>query len=215
MNKENILKLTDDHVKNILKNESTGHDWWHIDRVRKNALKIAKEESADLFVVEMASLLHDIGDRKVTGLKDDSIEPAKSFLDSTDMHTDIKERILEIIDKMSFSKNIESMKELSIEGKVVQDADRLDAIGAIGIARCFAFGGKKSRVLYDPERMPENHVDLESYKKSTGSSINHFYEKLLLLKNLMNTETGKRMAEERHNFMEAFLKKFFSEWECN
>lgn len=209
-----MIKITDDFVREFLFGETSGHDYHHIDRVRKMALRIGKEERADLFIVEMAALLHDIADRKLH--KDDEeagLVIVNQWLERIGIDPKIHEHIIDIIETLSFKgANVRTDME-TIEGKVVQDADRLDAIGAIGIARAFAYGGSRNREMYDPKQKPENHLDYEDYKNSRGTTINHFYEKLLLLKDRMNTETAKKIADKRHRFMEEYLKEFYSEWE--
>lgn len=214
MTKEQIITKTIQFVKKELKDAESGHDWFHINRVCKNAMTIAKEEDANVFIVEVAALLHDIADSKFNN-GDENIGPnkAKFFLQSIDVNEKAINHIVQIIANMSFSKSLEK-KELfqSKELQVVQDADRLDAIGAIGIARAFNYGGYKNRLLYDPKIKPNLNLSKEAYKKSKAPTINHFYEKLLLLKDKMNTETGKKLATERHQFMEDFLKQFYKEW---
>lgn len=214
MTKEQIITKTIQFVKKELKDAESGHDWFHINRVYKNAMTIAKEEDANVFIVEVAALLHDIADSKFNN-GDENIGPnkAKFFLQSIDVNEKAINHIVQIIANMSFSKSLEK-KELfqSKELQVVQDADRLDAIGAIGIARAFNYGGYKNRLLYDPKIKPNLNLSKEAYKKSKAPTINHFYEKLLLLKDKMNTETGKKLATERHQFMEDFLKQFYKEW---
>lgn len=179
------------------------------------AKKIGKEEGADLFVVELASLLHDIADWKFQDGGDDSVGAmiAKEWLEKFNVDSKIISHICDIIVGVSFKGAGVEDKLNSIEGKVVQDADRLDAMGAMGISRCFAYGGSKSREIYNPEKKPHMHKSFEEYKKSDSPSINHFYEKLLLLKDRMNTKTGKLIAKERHEFMESYLGRFFKEWE--
>lgn len=214
MTEEQIITKTIQFVKKELKDAESGHDWFHINRVYKNAMTIAKEEDANVFIVQVAALLHDIADSKFNN-GDENIGPnkAKFFLQSIDVNEKAINHIVQIIANMSFSKSLEK-KELfqSKELQVVQDADRLDAIGAIGIARAFNYGGYKNRLLYDPKIKPNLNLSKEAYKKSKAPTINHFYEKLLLLKDKMNTETGKKLATERHQFMEDFLKQFYKEW---
>ncbi len=214
MNKEEIIEKTAEFAKATLLGEGSGHDWWHVYRVWKNAQHIAKEEEVDSFVVELAALLHDIADYKNHG-GDDNIGPrkAKEWLLSLNVDEEICDHVASIIKGASFKGANVSSAMNTKEGKVVQDADRLDAIGAIGIARTFAYGGNKSRQLYDPNSKPTMHNSFEEYKKNQSSTVNHFYEKLLLLKDLMNTETAKKIAEERHKYMEEYLDRFFKEWE--
>ncbi|WP_428235098.1 HD domain-containing protein [Gracilimonas sp.] len=212
MNPE-IIEKTEEYVKKKLQGEGTGHDWWHIHRVRNTALQLAKIEDADLFIVELAALLHDIADHKFHD-GDEEIGPAtaRNWLENLGVDESIINRVCTIIRDVSFKGAEVETKMDSIEGKVVQDADRLDALGAIGIARAFAYGGHKDRELYNPEIKPESHTTFESYKKSTGPTLNHFYEKLFLLKDRMNTQAGRKEAEKRHQFMKEFVDQFFSEW---
>lgn len=207
------LKQTENHIKNLFVNEGSGHDWWHIHRVRTLALKIAETEGGNGFIIEMAALLHDIDDWKING--DRQTSNAESWLISINASKTVTKEILEIIDQVSFKGAGVKTIATSIEAKIVQDADRLDAIGAIGIARTFAYGGNKGRPIYLPDIKPELHSDFESYKKTTAPTINHFYEKLLLLKNRLNTATAIEIAKKRHIFMEVFLQQFFGEWEGN
>ena len=210
--KENIQK-TEGFVKNRLEGDGTGHDWWHIHRVRNTALELAREENADLYVVELGALLHDIADHKFHD-GDETVGPevARDWLNSINVDDDTIDHVCEIIKDLSFKGANVPTPMPTIEGKVVQDADRLDALGAIGIARAFAYGGHKNRELHNPRVKPTLHNSFEEYKKDTGPTINHFYEKLFLLKDLMNTDSGKKKAEERHAFMEEFVKRFLKEW---
>jgi len=214
MEKELIVIQTADFMKSELTGEGSGHDWWHVYRVWKNAVQIAKHEQVDLFVVELAALLHDIADWKFNdGNEEIGPQLAREWLESLNVEQDEISNVCQIIQDISFKGSgvITTMK--TPEGNIVQDADRLDAMGAIGIGRAFAYGGSKGREMYNPELMPEKHISFEQYKKSQSSSINHFYEKLLLLKELMNTETAKKIAEKRHVVMVNFLDDFFQEWE--
>ena len=194
--------------------EGSGHDWWHVYRVWKNAIHIGKQESVDIFVVELAALLHDVADWKFHD-GNDEIGPqvAKEWLESLSVDEKVISHVYQIIKDISFKGAgvVTAMK--TTEGMVVQDADRLDALGAIGIARTFAYGGSKNREMYNPDINPEMHTSFEQYKNSQGTSINHFYEKLLLLKELMNTATAKQIAEKRHAVMEDYLNQFYREWE--
>ena len=210
--KNNIIELTKDFVKKTLQNAEGGHDWFHIDRVYINALQIAKHEEVNLLVVQLAALLHDIADSKFHN-GDESIGPkiATEFLKSHNIDSEIIEHVVQIIKNISFKGGNFKQEFHSNELDVVQDADRLDAIGAIGIARCFAYGGFKNREIYNPEVPPNLNMTKEEYKNSTAPSINHFYEKLFLLKDRMNTETGKKMAIERHKFMESYVIQLFNE----
>ncbi len=209
-----IIQKTSEYVRQTLAGAEGGHDWWHIYRVWKLAKNIAAKEDADLFTVELAALLHDIADPKFYD-GDEEIGPkmAKEFLQRQDLKLSVLEQVDQIIRNISFKNSFGNTGFRSKELAVVQDADRLDAIGAIGIARAFNYGGFKNRPLYDPGIPPNQALTKEEYKKSVSPTINHFYEKLLLLKGLMNTATGKKMAEERHRFMEIYLEKFYKEWE--
>lgn len=215
MNKE-ILTKTENYVRQKLEGEGSGHDWWHIHRVRNTALKLGQEENADLFVVELAALLHDIADHKFHG-GDEEIGPAtaREWLSNLNTAESVTSHVCEIIRDVSFKGAEVETPMKTIEGKVVQDADRLDAIGAIGIARAFAYGGHKGRELHNPNIQPESLDSFDSYKKSTGPTINHFYEKLFLLKNRMNTASGRKLAKERHKFMKEFVDRFLKEWDGN
>lgn len=209
-----VVSRTESYVRNELEGEGSGHDWWHIHRVRNTALTLAKEEQADLFIVELAALLHDIADHKFHH-GDDTVGPkvAKEWLQSLQINSSIIDHICTIIKDLSFKgANVETPMK-TIEGAIVQDADRLDAVGAIGIARAFAYGGHKNRELYNPNIKPALHSSFDEYKKDKGHTINHFHEKLFLLKDRMNTESAIRMAEDRHRFMEEYVEKFLVEWE--
>ncbi len=206
-----VVRATEEFVRNYFESESSGHDWWHIYRVRNLALKIAKREGGDLFLIEMAALLHDLDDWKLNEGSEES--KIKKWLTSIGFSEEKTTEIIHIVGQVSFKGAGVETRATSIEAQIVQDADRLDAIGAIGIARTFAYGGNRGRLIHHPDSKPEMHSSFEEYKKTTAPTINHFYEKLLLLKNRMNTETAKKMAEKRHRFMEVFLKQFFEEWE--
>lgn len=215
MNREEIITKTIAFVKKELTNAEGGHDWFHIERVFKNATLIAKDEKADAFVVSLAALLHDIADAKFfNGDETIGAKKASEFLHSENVDNGVITHVVNIITHMSYKNEFSREKPpiQSIEFQVVQDADRLDAIGAIGIARCFNYGGFKNRAIYNPEILPNLTMTKEEYKKSDAPTINHFYEKLLLLKDKINTKTGKRVAQERHNFMESFLEQFYNEW---
>ena len=216
MDKEKIIAATIAFVKKELKNAEGGHDWFHIARVFKNSILISKDEKVDVFVVSLAALLHDIADPKFYN-GDETVGPkvATKFLKEQEVHEQIINHVVHIIKHISFKNSFDKASEkfTSIELKVVQDADRLDAIGAIGIARCFNYGGFKNRALYDPEIIPNLNMTKEQYKKSDAPTINHFYEKLLLLKNKMNTASGKKIAAQRHTFMETYLQQFYNEWD--
>ena len=202
-------------VKDKLQNAEGGHDWFHIERVYKNAVKIAQnEDNCNLEIVKLGALLHDIADSKFHN-GDETVGPkvAKEFLEQEGASKDTIEHVVAIIENISFKGGNFNQKFTSKELEVIQDADRLDAIGAVGIARTFNYGGFKNRSLYDPNISPKLNMSKEEYKKSDAPTINHFYEKLLLLKDKMNTETGKKLAESRHKFMEQFLAQFYTEWE--
>ena len=214
MDKNQIIIQTAKYIKLRLNGEGSGHDWWHVYRVWKNAVHIAESEEADLFIVELAALLHDIADWKFNDGNDDiGPQMAKEWLESLNVEENVVVHVCNIIQDISFKGACVATNMKTKEGMIVQDADRLDAMGAIGISRAFAYGGSKGREMYNPELKPENHNSFEQYKNSKGSSINHFYEKLLLLKELMNTETARKIAEKRHVFMEEYLSEFFLEWE--
>lgn len=213
MNREEIILETETYVKKELEKAEGGHDWWHIYRVRNNALLIAVTESCDELVVELAALLHDIADSKFhDGDEEIGPEKARFYLDTLPLKPVVVDHVVNIIRNISFKGGHFHRGFRSKELDVVQDADRLDAMGAIGIARAFNFGGYKGRLLYDPGIKPDLKMDRETYKKSAAPTLNHFYEKLLLLKDRMNTETGRRLAEERHQFMETYLAQFYREW---
>ncbi|RKF05224.1 uncharacterized protein C8N26_0627 [Tenacibaculum lutimaris] len=216
MNKEQIIQNTIEFVKETLQGAEGGHDFFHIERVYKNALLIAKDENVDEFVVSLGALLHDIADSKFHN-GDETVGPkkARAFLLNQQVPEEVIIHIEKIITNISFKGGNFEQRFSSPELDVVQDADRLDAIGAIGIARCFNYGGFKNRELYNPEIAPNLNMTKEEYKKSTAPTINHFYEKLLLLKDKMNTDTGKVIAEQRHTYMEEFLKQFYNEWNGN
>ena len=216
MDKKEIISLTISFVKETLQGAEGGHDWFHIERVYNNAKLIAKGEDVDLYIVELGALLHDIADAKFYD-GDETIGPKKaaSFLRGLKVEEEIIDHIVNIIHYVSFKTSLDpeaAHKFHSNELKVIQDADRLDAIGAIGIARAFNYGGFKNRSLYDPSIAPNLDQDKETYKKSKAPTINHFYEKLLLLKDKMNTETGRKIAKKRHQFMEQYLQQFYDEW---
>lgn len=201
-------------VKQKLENAEGGHDWFHIERVYKNSLLIANDEKCELLVVQLGALLHDIADSKFHN-GDETIGPklAQTFLESENVAQETIFHVIKIIENISFKGGNTDKNFTSIELDIVQDADRLDAIGAIGIARTFNYGGFKNRTLYDPNIAPLTNMSKEVYKNNSSPTINHFYEKLLLLKDKMNTETGKKIAAKRHQFMEHFLSQFYAEWE--
>ncbi|MCG2430108.1 HD domain-containing protein [Aequorivita xiaoshiensis] len=210
---EEIIRNTIAFVKDELKDAEGGHDWFHIERVYKNSIHISEGEKVDKIVVALGALLHDIADSKFHN-GDDTVGPkkAREFLKTQNVGEEIIEHVVKIIENVSFSGGNKTQKFSSLELEVVQDADRLDALGAIGIARTFNYGGFKNRKLYDPEITPKLNMSPSEYKASNAPTINHFYEKLLLLKDRMNTETGRKIAIERHVFMETFLEQFYAEW---
>jgi len=213
MNKEQTIENTIVFVKKSLEDAEGGHDWFHIERVYKNAMLIVKEESANEFIVALGALLHDIADYKFHN-GDENVGPriAREFLASQNLEEDTIAHVVNIIENISFKGGNTIQEFTSPELDIVQDADRLDALGAIGIARTFNYGGFKGRALYDPSIAPNLNMSKEEYKNSTAPTVNHFYEKLLLLKDRMNTKAGKRVAEERHHFMQLFLHQFYAEW---
>ena len=211
MNKLDIINKTKQFVKVELSNEGSGHDWYHIERVYNMSKYIAQKENADLFIVEMAALLHDIDDWKFSDKQDTT--KTEQFLKSVNVDKVEFKKILSIIKRISFKGGVVDSTQDSIEGMVVQDADRLDAIGAIGIARAFTYGGFKNRVIYNPDINPIEFKTLKDVKHKNNHTINHFYEKLLKLKDLMNTNTAKEIAVKRHKFMEQFLEEFYLEWD--
>ncbi|NNL02615.1 MAG: HD domain-containing protein [Eudoraea sp.] len=216
MNRKAIINKTKKFVKQTLEGAEGGHDWFHTKRVLANSIHIAKKENANLFVVQLAALLHDIADAKFHD-GDETLGPkmASEFLEAQKVDPLNREHIIKIIKSVSFKNSLSPIENPfdSIELQIVQDADRLDAIGAIGIARAFNYGGFKNRELYNPKVPPNMNMNKEAYKKSSAPTINHFYEKLLLLKEKMNTPTGKKLAENRHDFMLSYLDQFYQEWE--
>lgn len=214
MDKQSIIRETIDFVKISLSDAEGGHDWWHIYRVWKTAKLIAQYENVGLFVVELGALLHDIADSKFNnGNEEIGPRKAKVFLKSLHVEDEVVIHVVNIINNISFKGSKLPGRFKSPELGVVQDADRLDALGAVGIARTFNYGGFKGRAIYNPEIKPNFSLSKEEYKNSDAPTLNHFYEKLLLLKDLMNTETGKKMAEERHDFMLLYLDRFYKEWD--
>jgi len=213
MSKTDLVKKTAEYVKKTLTGESSGHDWWHIWRVWRMAERIAKNEGADLEVVALGALLHDIGDWKFFG-GDETVGPkkAREWLEVQGANQELIKKVEEIVAGVSFKGAGVEDQLKSLDGWVVQDADRLDAMGAMGIARTFAFGGYAGRVLYDPEITPQTHKSKDEYFQQSSPTLNHFYEKLLLLKNRMHTKTARTMAEKRHKYLETFLEEFLAEW---
>lgn len=213
MDRDAAIEKTKKFVKRELSDDFPAHDWWHVYRVWRNAIRIGKDEGVDLFTVQLAALLHDIEDWKFSDEEMTGSEKARNWLDGLKVDEKTVSHVCEIIENISFKGAGVRSSMRTEEGKVVQDADRLDAIGAIGIARCFAYGGSRGRQIHDPEEKPGDHESFEDYKNSKSSSINHFHEKLLLLKERMNTESAKQIAEGRHEFMRVFLDRFHEEWE--
>lgn len=209
-----LLRRTAAYVRTAMEGEGTGHDWWHVDRVRRMALRLAREEGADAYVVELAALLHDVADHKFHG-GDETAGPraARAWLTEAGADDGTVAHVERIVAELSFKGAGVPTPMSTREGAVVQDADRLDALGAIGIARTFAYGGSRGRPLHEPDAAPELHDSFDSYKAGTGPTINHFHEKLLLLRERMNTPAARRIADARHAYMEAFLARFHAEWD--
>ncbi len=210
-NNKIIIQETIKFVSATLQNNSNGHDIFHIERVVKNALSISKKEGGDAFIIELSAWLHDIGDYKINDGVEKHTLLVPNFLRYINVDEDVIKEVLVVISSISFKGGFNS-NEISLEGKIVQDADRLDAIGAIGIARAFAFGGSENRLMYDPEQKITEYANFEAYKNSNAPTLNHFYEKLLKLKDLMHTSSAKEIAEQRHAFMENYLTQFIEEW---
>ena len=209
MSKKEIIEMIKEDIKVLYKNESSGHDYDHSIRVLNNSLLINKKENCDEFIISLASLLHDVDDPKV--FKTENYKNARTILGKHNIEMDIINRVIDVISTISF-KGDNSNRPNTIEGKVVQDADRLDAIGAIGIARAFTYGGYHQRKMYDPEILPRDKMSIEEYRSSNGTTINHFYEKLLKLENTMNTESAKEIAKVRTEFLNEYLDRFIDEW---
>ncbi|MED1562526.1 phosphohydrolase [Alkalihalobacillus alcalophilus ATCC 27647 = CGMCC 1.3604] len=212
MNHTEMINKTEIWVKEQLFDEKSGHDWYHIKRVTNQAIVLANKEQADLFIVTMASLLHDIADDKLIENEEKALNSIKEWLDSIQVTPEEQALIFDIIQSISFKAGNGQLLR-TIEAKVVQDADRLDAIGAIGIARAFTYSGQKGQAMYDPTIAVRDNMTLEEYRNGKSSAVHHFYEKLFKLKDLMNTESAKEEAEKRHLFMEEFLEQFYREWE--
>lgn len=212
MDKRDVIYQVRKIIQDMFANEGSGHDWWHIYRVVNIGKKIAEKENADLFYVEMAALLHDLPDEKLTIVEGDAYETIRQLLYELKMSGEDIEAIINIIITVSYKGGHNRPPE-TIEAKVVQDADRLDAIGAIGIARCFTYAGSKGHVLYDPTMKPRENMSESDYRNGQNTAINHFYEKLLKLKDLMTTDTGRELAQVRHQFMESYLTEFYKEWD--
>jgi uncharacterized protein len=214
MTKEEIIKEVQDYIKSDSQGDSSGHDWWHVFRTWKMAKEIAKKEGGDLFVIELGALLHDIGDWKFNDDPKAGSKKARELLEKLKVEEPVIAYVCDIVDNVSFKGAKMENGIKTLEGKIVQDADRLDALGAIGVARTFAFGGSANRELYIPEFKPSFEKVAYSIKdKRLGGSLNHFYEKLLLIKDMLNTKTAKKIAGPRHKFLEMYLKEFLKEWE--
>ncbi|WP_054950339.1 HD domain-containing protein [Numidum massiliense] len=206
-----VLLKARDYVKSELSGDHSGHDWWHIDRVTNLAKEIARAEQADAYVCELAALLHDIADEKLNESHESGMRKVRDWLDGHRVEQATAAHVLEIIATMSYSGG-HNPPMRTLEGRVVQDADRLDALGAVGIARTFAYAGWKGQLIHDPARRPREQLTKQEYRQQQTTAINHFYEKLLKLEGLMNTDTAKRLARDRHQFMETFLEQFYREW---
>ncbi|PEE41195.1 HD domain-containing protein [Bacillus pseudomycoides] len=211
MKKQEQIQKTVAFVKNLLEKDASGHDWYHIERVHKLAISLSEKEGGDRFVIEMAALLHDVADEKLNDSEEAGMKKVSDWLEGLNVTEEENEHILHIIMNMSY-KGGHGGKVSTLEGEIVQDADRLDALGAIGIARTFAYGGAKGRLMYDPNIPPREEMTKEEYRKNDDPSLNHFYEKLLKLKDLMNTDAAKREAEIRHRYMDEFIEQFMKEW---
>ncbi|MDX1350588.1 MAG: HD domain-containing protein [Putridiphycobacter sp.] len=215
MTPQDIIEDLKNTIKSQFEGDSSGHDWFHVERVWRNAKAIAEKENANGFITELGALLHDIADHKfVEDFEKESIDRTAHLLAKYQLNESTIQQVQHIVIHCSFKGGIGANKMKSLEGKIVQDADKLDAIGAIGIARTFAFGGKFGNELYNPKVAPIAHKSLESYQKNRSHTINHFYEKLLKLKDLMHTDTAKHLANQRHEYMEGFLNQFYSEWKA-
>lgn len=216
MNEQECIRKTVNYIQEKFNGESSGHDWWHVYRVWKMSIRLAEAEGGDLFVVQLGALLHDIADWKFHD-GDESVGPrmAREWLSSLQVNNESIQHVEDIICEISFKgANVDTPMK-TLEGNIVQDADRLDAIGAVGIARTFAYGGYKNHPMHDPETQHTMHNNFDEYKAGKGTTIHHFYEKLLLLKDRMNTESARQIAKSRHDYMEEFLLKFYQEWESD
>ncbi len=207
-----VIQATADFVRAHLGDDSTGHDWWHTERVWRMARRLAQAEGAALDVVELAALLHDVADWKFSGDEEASGRVAEQWLHEKGAPAATIDHVVAIINGLSF-KSVDQPRLPTLEGQVVQDADRLDALGAIGVARAFAYGGWKGTPMYEPDQPPRLGMTAAEYRAHRGTTVNHFYEKLLHLRNLMNTPTARRLADERHAYLEAFLHQFLAEWQ--
>lgn len=208
------IQATENFVQDTLALAEAGHDWWHVQRVRSLALKISQTEGGNLLIIELAALLHDIADAKFhQGDEEKGARITGHFLQQQGLSANVTSAVQDIVRRVSFKGGVPDHLPKSIELKIVQDADRLDALGAVGIARTFHYGGYKNRLLYHPDILPRKYASAEEYRASKAPTLNHFYEKLLLLKDQMNTPTGVKIAEKRHAFMEEYVERFLSEWE--
>ena len=212
MMEDKIIEDAIDYIKDFFVDEYSGHDYWHTMRVYRMAVKLAEIEKADLFIVKLAALLHDIDDIKISPLTAAGKLNAMVFMAEHEVDKDVIDKVCEIIDENSF-RGLDSVVPATIEGKCVQDADRLDAIGAIGIARAFTYGGSRRRILYDPEQKPLMDMNAAEYRRHMSTTVNHFYEKLFKLKDMMNTDAAKKLAEHREKIMRDYLDEFMLEWE--
>lgn len=214
MTKEEILQAVAQYVEQVMSGEGSGHDWWHIVRVRNMAERLALAEGADTFICQLAALVHDLADDKLVADEAEGLAQVRQLLAENSVSQKDIEQVMTIIQNMSYKGGSQHHQTLSLEGQVVQDADRLDAIGAIGIARTMAYSGNKNRIIHDPTIGVREEMTLEEYRSNQGSAIAHFYEKLLKLKDLMNTETAKKLAQGRHDFLERYLEQFYAEWDA-
>ena len=212
MMEDKIIEDAIEYIKDFFVDEYSGHDYWHTMRVYRMAVKLAEIENADLFIVKLAALLHDIDDIKISPLTAAGKLNAMVFMAEHEVDKDVIDKVCEIIDENSF-RGLDSVVPATIEGKCVQDADRLDAIGAIGIARAFTYGGSRRRILYDPEQKPLMDMNAAEYRRHMSTTVNHFYEKLFKLKDMMNTDAAKKLAEHREKIMRDYLDEFMLEWE--
>lgn len=210
--RRDLLAQAEAFARETLAHDSSGHDWSHVERVRRVAQTIAREERADSFICELAALLHDVADYKIAGDEETGLARVRGWLEARHADPQTLERVMDIISTMSFAGGARPLMT-TLEGQVVQDADRLDAIGAVGVARAFAYGGAKGRLMYDPAQGVREQMSVEEYRSQQTPTINHFYEKLLLLKDRMNTSYARAMAEHRHQFMLAYLDQFYAEWD--
>lgn len=213
-NKQAILEKARAYVFHELNGEASGHDWWHIHRVTNLARTIAQKEEADLFICELAALLHDLADGKLNETEAIGLQKIQTWLASNGLEPQDQDHIMDIIEHLSFKGGNQSQTVSTLEGQVVQDADRLDALGAIGIARTMAYSGHTGRPIHDPALKPRDQLTLEEYRSGQDTAIMHFYEKLLKLKDRMNTSYAKELAQERHRFLETYLEQFYAEWDA-